>query len=98
MLHGFNFSKLVSLSTLVFTHTMPVILTSFNIRDLYTLGVRRTPNQTDRDMTFSRSCDPGKSKKRIERQWWTFDWFFEPNFKIVLFQLAWFSWLFDTSL
>jgi len=25
-------------------------------------------------------------------------WFSEPNFKTDLFQLAWFSWLFDASL
>jgi len=35
---------------------MPVIFTFFNTRD-YTLGVRRTPNQTDSDVTCSRSCD-----------------------------------------
>jgi len=60
--------------------------------------VRRTPNQTASDMTFSRSCDQGKSQKGTERWLWTLNWFFEPNFKIVLFQLAWFSWLFDVLL
>jgi len=30
----------------------------------YTLGVRRTPNQTDSDMTCSRSCDQGKITKK----------------------------------
>jgi len=33
MLHGFNFSKLVFLSILVFTHSK--FLTFFNTRDLY---------------------------------------------------------------
>jgi len=28
--------------------------------------VRRTPNQTDSDVTVSRSCDQGKSQKRVE--------------------------------
>jgi len=40
----------------------------------------------------------GKSQKRIERWLWTFNWFSVPNFKTVVFQLAWFSWLFDASL
>jgi len=35
---------------------MPVILTFFNTRT-YTLGVRRTPNQTDSEVTF---CDQRK--------------------------------------
>jgi len=36
MLHGFNFSKLVSLSTsFLRIIQMPVILTFFNTRDLY---------------------------------------------------------------
>jgi len=30
-----------------------------------TLGVRRTPNQTDGDVTFSRLCD--RVKKKVER-------------------------------
>ena len=30
--------------------------------------MRRTPNQTDSDVTCSRSCDQGKLQKRIERQ------------------------------
>jgi len=46
---------------------MSVILSFFNSRDLYfrcaSLGVRHTSNQTDRDMTCSRSCDQGKITK-----------------------------------
>jgi len=38
---------------------MPVILTFFNTRD-YTLGVGCTPNQTDSDVTFSRSRENHK--------------------------------------
>jgi len=30
----------------------------------YTLGVRGTPNQIDSDVTFSRSCNQGKSQKK----------------------------------
>jgi len=30
----------------------------------YTLGVRRTPNHSDSDVTFSRSCDRGKTTKK----------------------------------
>jgi len=42
----------------------------------------------------------GKSEKgkRIQRQEWRSNWFSEPNFNTVVFQLAWFSWLFDTLL
>ena len=32
----------------------------FSIPGTYTLGVRRTPNQTDSDVTFSRLYDQGK--------------------------------------
>jgi len=32
------------------------------------------------------------------RQLWTFSWFFESNFKAVLFQRASFSWFYDVSL
>jgi len=45
---------------------MPVILSFFNTRDLYTAGVRRTPNQTDSDVTCSRPCDQGKITKRLK--------------------------------
>jgi len=34
----------------------------------FTLGVRRTPNQTDSDVTCSRSRDQGKITKRMERK------------------------------
>ena len=59
MLHGFNFSKLVLI--------LPIILTFFNTRDLYS-KCARTPNQPDSDVTCSRLCDQGKITKRIERQ------------------------------
>jgi len=35
MLHGFNFAKLVLLSTLILPIQMPVILSFFSTRDLY---------------------------------------------------------------
>jgi len=35
MLHGFKFSKLVFLSTLVFAYSMPVIFIFFNTKDQY---------------------------------------------------------------
>jgi len=41
---------------------MPVIL-SFIIMG-FTLAVRRTPNQTDSDVSCSRSCDQGKITKQ----------------------------------
>jgi len=34
-----------------------------SIPGTYTLGVRRTPNQTDGFVTFARSCDQGKITK-----------------------------------
>jgi len=39
---------------------MPVIPRLFITRDLHSISVRRTPNQTDSDVTCSRSCDQGK--------------------------------------
>jgi len=45
---------------------MPIILTFFNTRDLYTLGVRREHNQTNRDVTFSRSCGQWKITKKLK--------------------------------
>jgi len=46
---------------------MPVIL-SFFIPGTYTVGVQHTPNQTDSDVTCSRSCDQRKITKIIERE------------------------------
>jgi len=37
----------------------------------------------------------GKSQKRIENKLRPFNWFSDPSFKIVLFQLAWLSWVFS---
>jgi len=65
MLHGFNFSKLVFLCQHQFLRIrMPVILTFFSTSGNDTLGVRRTPNQTDSDVPFSRSCHQGKITKK----------------------------------
>ena len=64
-------------------------------------AVRRTPNQTDSDVTFSRSCYHGKITKedwKITTDVNFLNWFSELNFKTVLFQLAWFSWFSDASL
>ena len=36
-----------------------------NLPGTYTLGVRRTRNQTDSDVTCSRSCDQGKILKKV---------------------------------
>jgi len=45
MLHGFNFSKLVFLVNTSFYDTQtPENITFLNTRDLYSVGVRRTPN------------------------------------------------------
>jgi len=46
---------------------MPAISAS-SLPGTYTLSVRRRPNQTDSDVSCSRSCDQGKITKRIERQ------------------------------
>ena len=62
MLLGFNFSKLVFLPSLTFTCSIASNLTFFNTRDLC-----RTTNQTDSDVTFSRSSDQRKITKKIER-------------------------------
>jgi len=58
------FRILFLMPTLVIRIRMPLILTFFNTRDLlyssYGLGLRRPPNQTDCDVTFSRSRDQWK--------------------------------------
>ena len=66
MLHGFNFSKLVLLSTLIFTCSNACNSHIFQYQVPITLSVRRTPNQADSDVICSRSCDQGKIRKRIE--------------------------------
>jgi len=73
MQHGFNFSKLFFLSTLVFTYSMRVIISFFNNRDL-TLGARCTPNQIVSDVTLSISCDQGKITKGLKDTGVTDDW------------------------
>jgi len=45
---------------------MPVILSFFITRDLHPISMRRTPNQTDNDVTCSTSCDQGKITKSME--------------------------------
>jgi len=42
---------------------MPVIIRFLKIYGTYTLGVRRTSNQIDSDVTFSKSRDQGKITK-----------------------------------
>jgi len=63
MLNGFNFLKLVLLSTLIFTYSNTSNSQLLHSR-VFTLGVRRTPNQTDSDVTCSRSCDQWKITKK----------------------------------
>jgi len=48
MLHGFNFLKLVFLSTLVLRIQIPVILTLFNTRDL----LWQFPSKEEEEHTF----------------------------------------------
>jgi len=60
--------------------------------------VRRTPNQSESDVAFSRSCDQEKSTKKDWKIIADVNWCSEPNFQTVLFQLAWFIWPFDASL
>jgi len=52
------------LSALVFTYSNASNSQILQCRT-YTLGVRRTPNQTDSGVTFSRSCDQGKITKKL---------------------------------
>jgi len=66
MLYGFNFTKLVLLSTLIFTHSMTVILGFFITRGFYSRCAVHTELNTY-TVTCSRSCDQGKITKRIER-------------------------------
>jgi len=67
MLHGFSFSRLVLLSTLIFTYWNASNSHLLQYRDL-SLSARSKVNQNDSDVTCSRSCDQGKITKRIERQ------------------------------
>jgi len=60
MLHGFKFPKLVLWSTLIFTHSNASNSQLLQFYGTYTLGMRRTPDQTDSDVTCSGSCDQGK--------------------------------------
>jgi len=63
MLHGFDFSKLVFLSILDFTHFKCQLSSHSSIPDTYTLDVQQTPNQIDSDVTYSRLRDQGKITK-----------------------------------
>jgi len=49
-------------------------------------------------VTLPRSSYQGKVTKKGLKNNYGHLIDFEPNFKSVLFQLAWFSWLFDVSL
>jgi len=62
MPNGFNFSKLVLLPTLIFTYSNASNSQLLHYQGL--LGVRGKPNQTDIDVTCSRSCDQGKITKK----------------------------------
>jgi len=63
MLYGFNFTKLVLLSTLIFTHSMTVILGFFITRGFYSRCAVHTELNTY-TVTCSRSCDQGKITKK----------------------------------
>jgi len=77
---------------------MPVIVTFFNNRDLYSRFAAHTqPNWQWRGL-FQIVRPRENHKKRLERYIWTLNWPSATNFKIVLLQLAWFVWLFDASL
>jgi len=98
MLHGFNFSESV-LSTLVFTCSSANISHILQYQKLIycRCAAYNQSNWWWRDFSPDHAII-GKSQKRIERSLWTFNWFSETNFKTVIFQLAWFSCLFDASL
>ena len=74
-----------------------LIISHSSIPRTYTLGVRRTPNENDSDVTFFKSCDRGKIRKIIAKLIWTFSWFSESNFKTALFQLAWISYFWSIT-
>jgi len=65
MLNGFNFSKLVLLSTLIFTYSNASNSQLLHYQGLLLQVCTRTPNQTDSDMTCSRSCDQGEITKKF---------------------------------
>ena len=56
------FRNLFFLSTLVFTYANAS--NSHILQYQGPIGVRRTPNQTDSDVAFSRSCNQGKITKK----------------------------------
>jgi len=90
------FGNLFFLSTLVFTYSNATILTILNTRDLYSRSAAYTQlNWWWRDFAQI------KLSKENHKQGLTNNYGrligFEPNFKTVLFQLVWFSWLFDAS-
>jgi len=95
MLHGFNFSKLafiVNISFYVFKYrqfSLPSIPGTYST--LYLCGAH--PIKPTVTWLLPDHAIRVKSQKRIERLFWTLNWFSEPNFKIDPFQLAWFSWL-----
>jgi len=68
MLHRFNFWKLVSLSTTIFTYWNASNFHILQYQGPILVSVRCTPNQTDSDVTCSRLCDQGKITKGVERQ------------------------------
>jgi len=63
MVHTFNFSELVFLPTLVFTYSNASNFHILQYQGLI-LQVCVTPDQTDSDVTFSRSCYQGKITKK----------------------------------
>jgi len=53
------FGKMFFLSTAALTYSISSN-SHFSMPGTYTPGDRRTPNQTDSDVTFSKSCDQGE--------------------------------------
>jgi len=67
MLHRFDYLKLLFLSTLVFAYCKWQQFSHSSIPGTYTLGVRRTPNQTDSDLTFPDRAIKRKWQQSFER-------------------------------
>jgi len=98
MVHGFSFSELVFLLTLVFAYSTSSTFHIFQCQGSILFVCGAQPSKRTVTWLLPDRAIKGKSQKRLERHIWTFNWSSETNFKTVPFQLAWFRWLFDASL
>jgi len=100
MLHWFNFSKLVFFVNTSFyvqySNASNSHISQYQGPILLVCGAQ--PIKTDRDVTLPRSSYQRKTTKKDWKIIRPFNWFSDPSFKIVLFHLAWLSWVFHASL